>query len=95
MPRNPLLCSVASFLIVSRTPFINKLDSSLDLINYFHNIINFFEIINVVVPDTKIFFWIAATVAYTAAVNRNVIKTLLANGLSVFFLKASQFLVMV
>ena len=95
MPRNPLLCSVASFLIVSQTPFINKLDSSLDLINYFHNIIDFFEIINVAVPDTKIFFWIAATFAYAAAVNRNVIKTLLANGLSVFFLKASQFLVMV
>ena len=31
IPRNPLLCSFASFLIVLLTPFINKQDSSSDL----------------------------------------------------------------
>ena len=33
-------------------------------------------------PDPNIFLWIAASVAYAAAVNPNDIKTLLANGLS-------------
>ena len=48
--------------------------------------ISSFEIINVVVPDPKIFFWIAASVAYAADVNPNGIKTVLANGLSTFFI---------
>ena len=46
-----------------------------------------FEIINVVVLDPNIFLWIAASVAYTAAVNPNGIATLLANGLSTFLIK--------
>ena len=53
--------------------------------------ISLFEIINVVVPDTNIFLWIAALVADTAVVDPNVIKTLLANGLSTFFNKANLF----
>ena len=39
-----------------------------------------FKIINVVVPDPNIFWWIAASVADAAAVNLNGIKTLLAVG---------------
>ena len=35
-----------------------------------------FEIVNVVLSDWKIFLWIAASVADTAAVNPNGIKTL-------------------
>ena len=55
-----------------------------------------FEIISVVRfaksegsnPDPKIFFWIASSVAAAAApINPNGIKTLLANGLSTFFIK--------
>ena len=45
-----------------------------------------FEIINLVIPDTNIFFWIAAPVADAAAVNPNSIKTLLANGLHTSFI---------
>ena len=44
--------------------------------------ISLFEIINVVIPVPKIFFWVAASVADTAAVNPNGIKKLLANVLS-------------
>ena len=45
------------------------------------------EIIKVLNPDPNIFLWIAASVAYTAAVNPNGFKTLLANGLSTFPIK--------
>ena len=41
------------------------------------------SIINVVIPDPKIFFWITSSVA-AVAVNPNGIKTLLVDGLSVF-----------
>ena len=51
--------------------------------------ISSFEIINVVVPDPKIFLWIVASVP-AAAVNSNSIKTLLANGLSRFFIKGNS-----
>ena len=43
------------------------------------------EIINVVIPDPKIFFWIAASAA--DAVNPNGIKTQSANGFSTFFIE--------
>ena len=76
MLKNPLFCFFASFLIVWLTSFINKPDSSRQLI--------IFEIINVVTPDPNIFLWIAESVAYVAAVNPNGIKTLLCNGLSMF-----------
>ena len=59
--------------------------------------ISSFKIINVVrfaksecrAPDSKIFLRIAASVADATAVNPNVIKTLLANGLSKFFNKSN------
>ena len=40
------------------------------------------EIIDVVLPESDVFLWIAASVADAAVVNPNGIKTLLANGLS-------------
>ena len=46
------------------------------------------EIINVVVPNQNIFWRIAVSVADVAAVNPNLIKTLLANALSTFFIRA-------
>ena len=51
--------------------------------------ISSFEIITAFIPDPKIFFWIAASVANAAAVNSNGFKTLLANGLSTFFIKGN------
>ena len=53
--------------------------------------ISLLEIINVVIPDQQIFFWIAAFVADAATVNPNAIKTLLFNGLSTFSLKGIPF----
>ena len=38
----------------------------------------------------KIFFWIAACVADAPAANSNGIKTLLTNGLSIFFIKGKS-----
>ena len=46
-----------------------------------------FEIISVVMPDPKFFFWITAFVADAVAVNPNGIKALLANGFNTFFIK--------
>ena len=45
------------------------------------------KIISVVIPDPKIFFWIAASVVDAAAVNPSSIKALLAHDLSTFFIK--------
>ena len=79
--KNPPFCYFISF--------INKPDSSSDL-TIFRILFTFsFEIINVVTPDRNIFLWIAASVADTAAVNPNGIKTLLANGLSTFPIKGN------
>ena len=51
--------------------------------------ISSFEIINVVIPDHNIFWWIAASVVDAATVNPNSIKMTLANGLSTFFIKGN------
>ena len=55
-----------------------------------------FDIISVVVllPNPKIFLFILVSVADTAAINPNEIKTLLANGLITFLLMVILFLVM-
>ena len=58
------------------TPFINKIDSSRDLIIFMISFISSLEVIYVVIPDPKIFFWIAASVVDAAAVNPNDIKTI-------------------
>ena len=50
--------------------------------------ISSFGIISAIIPDSKIFFWIIASVADFAAVNPNGTGTLLANGLSTSFIKA-------
>ena len=47
------------------------------------------EIINVAKPDPEIFLLIAPSIGDAAAVNPNVIKTLLANGLSIFPIKGN------
>ena len=54
--RNIPFSSFASFLIISLTPFINKPDSSRDLIFLMISFVYFLEIISVVIPDPKIFF---------------------------------------
>ena len=43
--------------------------------------------INVVMPHPNIFLWIGASVADAATVIPNDIKTLLTNGLSIFYIK--------
>ena len=61
--------------------------SARDLTIFMISFISSFEIISVVIPDPKILFWIAASVADTDAVNPNGIKTILANGLSILLIK--------
>ena len=52
--------------------------------------ISLFDFMSVVGPDTKIFFlYILATAAYAEDVNPNVIKTLLPNGLTTFFINGN------
>ena len=69
-------------------PLINKPDSSRDLAIFRISFFSSFEIINAT-PDPKNFLWIAASFAGAAAVNPNVIKTLLANDLSTFPIKGN------
>ena len=45
-----------------------------------------FEIISAIIPNPKIFYSVAASVAETAAVNPNGTKTLLTDGVSTFFI---------
>ena len=89
IPENPPFCLFASYLIVSLTPFINKPDSSRDLIIFMISFISSLEIIYVVVQDPDIFLWIAVSVADAAAVNPNGIKTLSANDLSKCLIKGN------
>ena len=56
MLRNPTFCSFASFLIVSLTPTISKLDSSKDFTIIMISFAFLFEIVNAVAPDPKNFF---------------------------------------
>ena len=48
-----------------------------------------FEIISVAIPNTQILLLIDASVAVATAVNPNEVQTLLANGLSTFFIKGN------
>ena len=50
-------------------------------------VLSSFEIISVVMPDPKKFFWIGLSLADATAVNPNGIKTLLVNCLSKFSIK--------
>ena len=77
----------ASFLIVSLTAFINRPNYSRDLIIFMMSFISSLEIVNVALSDPKIFLGIVTSFAAAAAVNPNGIKTFLANGLSIFFIK--------
>ena len=87
MPKNLPFYSLASFLIVLLTSFINKPDSLGDSIIFIISSISPFEIINVVIPDPNIILWTAASVA-DATANPYVIKILLVNGFSTFFIKS-------
>ena len=87
IPRNAPFCSSALFSIVLLTLFINKPASPRDLMIFYISLIFSFEIINVVMPDQKGFFLKATSLANAAAVKHNGIKTLLSNGLSIFFIK--------
>ena len=93
MLKNLTFCSFASFLIISLTPFTNKSDSSRDLTIFMISSTSSFEIIHIVIPNPKIFLCIPASVDDAADVNPNSIKTVLAYGLSTFFIKVKQFLV--
>ena len=86
MPKNPPFYYFDLFSIVLLTPFFNKPDSSSDLTVFMISFISSSEIINVVMLDSQIFFWIAAPVADAAAVNPKRIITLLANDVSAFFI---------
>ena len=72
MSRNPHCYSFASFLI---TTFKFK-KFNIFLISS----VSSFEIITAVIPDPRIFFWGASSVADAATVNANGANTLLANG---------------
>ena len=88
MLRNTLFCSLASFWIVSLTPFYNNpAESWRDLTILIMSFISSFDIVSVAAlwPDPKTFLCIPASAADAAAVKPNGIKTLLANGLITFF----------
>ena len=73
-------------LIVSLISFISNPNSSSGLTIFIISSIFLFEIINAVVLDPWIWFWLAASAADVTADNPNGTKTLLANGLSILFL---------
>ena len=75
----PPFCYFASILIVLLTTYINKPDFSRGLTIFIISFISSFEIIIVVIPNPKIFLWIAPSVADATTVNPNGFKTLLAD----------------
>ena len=52
--RSPSFCSLASFLIVWLTSFINKPDSQYDVTIFIISLIFSFKITNIVLPDPNI-----------------------------------------
>ena len=77
--RNAPLYSFTLFLIVLLTTFIKQPISSKYLIIFIILFISLSEIINVVTSDSRIFYWMAASVPHPAGVNPNVIKAFLAS----------------
>ena len=57
-------------------PFIDKPDFSRDLTTFMMPFISSFEIVNVVISDQNVLFWIAGSVLATSALNPHDIKTL-------------------
>ena len=85
--RNPPFCSFALFSFFSLTPYKNKSESSRDLTILIMSSISSFDIINgVLLLDPKSFLYIPVSAADATAVNPNGIRTLLANGLIIFFI---------
>ena len=87
MLKNPRFYSFASSSTVSLTPFINKPASLRDLIILMISSFSLYDFVSVVMSDPKVFFWIVESVADAAPVDPDGLKTLLANGLSTFFIK--------
>ena len=88
------LVYLVTYVTVSVTPFNKILESSSPCTVFIISIISSLEIIKVVLPD-PIFFvcvCIPASAAYAAAVNPKKINTLLANGLTAFFIKVNPVL---
>ena len=103
--RNPPLCWLASFWIVSQTLSDNKLESLRDLTISIMSFISSFDIISIVIllceaedegrwPGPNIFLCIPASAVDAAAGNPKGIKTLLASCLITFLLVVILFLVM-
>ena len=61
MPRNPSLYYFVSFSIALVAPPMNKPESSKDLTIFKISSISLFDIINVVVAESKTFSWISAS----------------------------------
>ena len=92
MPRKQPFYYSALFLIVLLTPFINEPNSSRYLTLFIILFISLSEIINIFY-DCNIFFWTVASVADAATVNSKCTKTLLAKGLTTFFINCKQALI--
>ena len=90
--RNPPFCSFATFLIVLLTPNNNQ-ESSRDLTIFKTSSISSFDIINVVVPDPKIFLCILASAADAPVVNPNESETFLIISLAKIFKNGKPILV--
>ena len=82
------MCSLDSFSIVLIAPYINKRDSSRNLIIFMTSPISSFEIITAIVLALISFLRITASAAKVVVVNPNCIKTLLAIGLGTFFINS-------
>ena len=75
---------------VSLVPFINKPDSLRDLTIFMISSIFPFQVINAVIPEPRNVLWIPEYTVDTATVNLNGIKTLLPDGLSIFFINGNN-----
>ena len=85
-------CSFDSFWFLHYCLFINKPDSSTDLIIFPTPSISSFEIIKVIITDSKIFLCIAVYVDDVAAVDPTGVYTLWTNSLNTFFIIDKQVL---
>ena len=83
----PFSLFLSSFSFALLASFLNKPDSSRDLPILMIPFVFSFEIFSVAIPSPNVFLLTAASIAVVSVVNRNSIKTFLANDLVTFLIK--------
>ena len=93
IPGNPPFCSFASLSVFSLTYFNKTPEYSRELTVFMISFFSLLEVINLVVPDLKTFFWIPASTVEDAPINTISLSALLFTYIVHFSLMGNQSLI--